>query len=145
MGSNARPLGEQHCRHVPRPRVLQPASWPLWSARWQAHAAEAPCAPALAVQSRRDRSRRAAGEPDARQHEAWDSEDEAAFRADWHMSRAEEVGLPFTGLGSCAFCAIASGKGVWRAGTACSQQNRHWSGMYGAKAAAAVLTLAPGA
>ena len=45
------------------------------------------------LQSRRDRSRRAAGEPDARQHEAWDSEDEAAFRADWHMSRAEEVAL----------------------------------------------------
>lgn len=44
------------------------------------------------VQSRRER-KRAAAELGAHRHDASDSEDEAAFRADWHMSRADEVGL----------------------------------------------------
>ncbi len=55
-------------------------------------------------QARREKKRAA----DAHKNDGSDSEDEAAFRADWHMSRADEVGgRPILGSASVWFCSSA--------------------------------------
>lgn len=120
----SRPDAEHRCSGL-RSQGLQADCWQLSSRGVQMCEDSALFVP----QSRRDRSRRAAGDPDVRQHEAWDSEDEAAFRADWHMSRAEEVGAVSCDLGFRAFRAVWQGGGG-RGPPACSETGTgaEWTG-----------------